>query len=721
MRASNHVQLKERKQLTFDNFKGVDFSSSPLNAKFYHAVQMQNFINEGGANKKRNGWKEVYKGNDEIKAIFDNGKDDNGNALILVQQGKNLNKLKYNEMGILVNDGVQSTGLLTDNKAQIFSNGGKTYIVGGGAFIASEPYVPTTTININDITVEADVRAVLEMPNLLTTRRINKLVGRAFNGETSLTFKLDANADSVYSVVVETASKKQMLTNEDENNPQYSVSENKLTIYVDTTPPVEGRDNITVEFDAVITNQRTKIDKCKFGILFGINGAVDRLFLSGNPDCKNTVFFSEPNNFDYFPDDNNFTIGSDNSAVVAFSRLSDRTLAIFKDENADDANMFYVTGENVTEYDENGNPELVARFRSSACSFGETVIARDACANLGGDSLILSNNGVFGVVLAENAVTTERYARNRSANIDAKLTKEPHLKDATAIVYKGRYYLAVPDDKNNGVVYIADQRYKFTNPNDVDNSFNYEWWYWTNVPVTCWAVIDDKLYFGTADGRIGVFDDEYTDRTFTEIEQGYLSFDTERNGLICSKDLIDKISVNDKIEYRDNGKTVGVYVQSVIKNDDGNGGLIRIKEHKNGTNPITPPTHLTGLLWHETDIKAEWYTPVLDLGTNESAKTLLKMTMCTNPETNGQLSFGYETKNAKSIINAKGLNIFSFDNIDFNNFSFDTGFANSYSVKCNERDFNFIQFKFYSDNDYNCSINNFTIIYKINKANRGVA
>lgn len=33
MRASSHIQLKERKQLTLEGFKGVDFSSSPLRVR----------------------------------------------------------------------------------------------------------------------------------------------------------------------------------------------------------------------------------------------------------------------------------------------------------------------------------------------------------------------------------------------------------------------------------------------------------------------------------------------------------------------------------------------------------------------------------------------------------------------------------------------------------------------------------------------------------------
>lgn len=96
------------------------------------------------------------------------------------------------------------------------------------------------------------------------------------------------------------------------------------------------------------------------------------------------------------------------------------------------------------------------------------------------------------------------------------------------------------------------------------------------------------------------------------------------------------------------------------------------------------------------------------------------MTLSTVPETNGKVSFGYSTRNVDKIINAKGINVFSFDDFSFENFSLNPTFANSYSVKCNERNFNYIVFRFYSDNNSDCRVNALTIIYKINKSNRGV-
>ena len=56
MRISTGVSKKARNQLTLEGFKGVDFSSSPLNVSTNRASSMRNLINENGVNKKRSGW-----------------------------------------------------------------------------------------------------------------------------------------------------------------------------------------------------------------------------------------------------------------------------------------------------------------------------------------------------------------------------------------------------------------------------------------------------------------------------------------------------------------------------------------------------------------------------------------------------------------------------------------------------------------------------------------
>ena len=427
---------------------------------------------------------------------------------------------------------------------------------------------------------------------------------------------------------------------------------------------------------------------------------------------------------------------------------------------------------------------------------------------------MLSENGVFGVVLSNNVATAERCTRERSRQINEHLKKRNNLSEAVGIAYKNRYYLAV-----DGVCYVADARYKTYSEGNLDNTYNYEWWFWDNIPARVWAEIDGALYFGTEDGMVCVFDDKYTDRTYQITASGELTLSEEYNHITYSSDrsisegdrisfladlyalvlekaertnhvgnfLYNKIKTSEKEilsfhedmkVYADkisifediNGLTVGTayYVCNIdwdectfsLKDAPGETGKImkfksdefrlyrsisetglwitnvtanetsnffQLKLDKDSEDVLTLVSYnettssdLIAKIYFFKNVKAEFYTPVFDLGTNESSKTLLKMTISTEPEINGKVSFGYETRRVNKLITAKGINTFSLDNLSFENFSFETGFVNSYSVKCNERNFNFIIFWFVSDNDSDCAVNSFTAVYKVNKSNKGV-
>ena len=102
------------------------------------------------------------------------------------------------------------------------------------------------------------------------------------------------------------------------------------------------------------------------------------------------------------------------------------------------------------------------------------------------------------------------------------------------------------------------------------------------------------------------------------------------------------------------------------------------------------------------------------------AKTLLRMTLSASSDVGERLKFGYRTKQNALMISNKGASYLDFDDVSFENFSFDTRFADSYTTKVNVRNFNYIQFRFASDGKNNFAVNNFTALYKINKMNRGV-
>lgn len=844
MRAHTNIQLKPRSQMQLNDFKGVDFSSSPLRVQANRASSMSNFINEYGVNKKRNGWNELFKIEinrvpQQINGIFWYVNRDHKE--MLVHAGRRFYRIKHTEGQAYIPEDITLSStyapakcdpsLLQDKRSQMFSNKGKAYIIGCGDYLVYgswdggetyelrrvanniDTYIPTTTISIDDDTVLDDTRGSLDDVNCLTPKRINQLLGSA---EANRTWTLDSGSideGTDVSVVIETKSGEELVTLEISNsqsdktklydgNKQVGTVDyenGKITLSIATPPQIENRDNIFVTFEHSVEGYTDRIANCNFGILFGVSGNTDRLFLSGNTDFPNVDFHSEMDDYTYFGDLNTASMGSDSVAVNGFARLSDSTLVIYKEENGQEASIFYRTGAYQEYHDNAGNLDSVrAIFPTSAGSIGEGVVSRYACANFGGDNIILSKNGVFGIVLANNVATTERYTRERSRSINERLKTHSDLSEAVGIVYKSRYFLAV-----DGVCYIADSRFTYSSEDSLDNSYNYEWWFWENVPARVWANIDNNLYFGSKEGQVCVFDDEYVDRTYQTSEAGDVAFDVAENHITYNENIDIGLKEDDRIAFTTDGvyflyaegitlfenrlyvseetiltmydgaevfaDNVGIsglkvgepyYLYAVDKglccfqliDKQGNvltvaaGGFrlhksvsgkelyitnvteesFQLKDYRtsgaitlsayNGTAPATPIAKFT----HRENVVAKWYTPIFDFGTNESSKTLLKLTISTEPEVNGQLSFGYETKSVNKLLNAKGINVFSFENLSFENFSFDTGFASSYSVKVKERNFNFIIFRFVSDNEFDCAINTFTILYKINKSNKGV-
>lgn len=941
MRARTNVPLKERKTLVLSDFKGVDFSSSPLNVQKNRASFARNFINENGVNKKRNGWKLVWNFGEQINGIFKYSRENY--KRIILYAGTSFYEIDEEKNSTIIlpkdaNGNVLDESHLVDERIQFFLNRERVYITGCGDYLVygtwdngetyelrkvlddEDTYIPTTTISIDDDTVEDTARATLDDVNCLSSRRKNQLLGVSqltwglendidntapvtvcfdktvhvsnrvidskygeflyddngveygkigfLNNTITLKFKgpyhsigvtyktsegaeqterlnfeipsatwtLDASIDAgtLVEIRLETLEDGDAVTytiknkkNDDKlyDNKLYKVTKEdgtenyeecgsitrggenekgKIELKCLTVPQIENKDNIFVTFYHANNEYTDRITKCRFGTLFGVDGNTDRIFLSGNPSMKNYDFYSEEGDFTYFSDKNFAALGTDSSAIVGYSRLSDSTLAIYKDGILCDAGIFYRMGQYEKKYDSDGN--IVSRhgiFYTRAGSAGEKCVSTYACVNFAGDSLMLSENGVFGIVLSNNVATSERYARERSRPINEHLKKHDDLSDAVGIAYKNRYYLSVGGD-----CYVADARFRTYEEGNLENAFNYEWWYWDNVPARVWAEIDGDLYFGTSNGNICVFDDKYSDRDLTLVEEGDLSVNVGEskitysdnvsdlikegarivfnrynriysivldeakveNGLIYDpgenihsirEDMVvyaDKVgesglSLNEKYHIIDidlgnctyslkqeNGEKIylnsggfrlcslitgeGLYIANV----DVENKTFQLKRYADDENTLALADYEDSALqeaviaWCDCskNVVAEFYTPIFDLGTNASSKTLLKMTISTEPETDGKITFGYETRNVKKLLNTKGINTFSFEKFSFESFSFETGFSNSYSVKCNERNFNFIIFRFLSDSNKNCAVNSFTALYKINKPNQGV-
>ena len=855
MKVRSHITTKTRETLVLSDFKGVDFSSSPFRVSKKRATRMRNLINENGVNHKRRGWAEIkaFKPYDSEESYAVNGifiYRHGGHNVTLCHVGRRIYRIdRITGSGELTDYECISGELsLLDERSQAFYSGGRLYIVGVGDYLVygswdggasyelrrvyadEDTYVPTTTISIDNDRNESDTaRASLEQVNMLTPYRKNKLLGASLKDKDSegneitlegRSWTLDSgyiNKNSAVKLTVETldgsgdivtreisnsgADKTALLDASGIKVGAVDFGKGRITLTIDTAPQIEGMDNITVLF--AVGEENGYISACRFGIPFGADGNTDRLFLSGNSDLPNVDFFSESEDFTYFPDRNYCAVGSDASAIMGYVRLADSTLVIFKAEYMSEPSLYYRTGTTKIEYGQDGTiDDVYGIFPVVAGAIGESLITRHALANFGSDTLMLSRNGVYGIVLGANSRTTESYTRERSRSINEKM-RNNNLESACAVVYQNKYYLAV-----DGECYVADGRFTYSTEDSLDGAFNYEWWYWDNIPARVFAVIDNRLYFGTADGKICVFGNEFVDKTYHPCEAGDLAYNPELSTVAYRSGI--KISEGDKITFKDHIYTylqrecrvtdgriafpeeiseyvregLEVYVEgfdgaeitagvkyalydvdrvnssyrlsegglpldmsaiegasfSLVRDlagrelyiteiDEREPGEFSLKEYSDGElltlalgeyNATPQPRAIIG---YAQNVTAEWYSQIMDLETNVSSKTLLKMAISCEPEMNGNISFGYETRAVSRLIGSRGFNdmgVFSFDNFSFESFSFECGYASSYTVKLNERNFNFIMVRFVSESDGDCAVNDITLIYKINRSNIGV-
>ncbi len=272
----------------------------------------------------------------------------------------------------------------------------------------------------------------------------------------------------------------------------YTVDSLSGIVYFTTAPglsPITGEDNVRITAYRTIEGYADRINKCTIGIQYGISGAMDRLFLSGNPDYINQDWYSEMNNPTYFADINYGNLGSTKSAIMGYSVINNY-LATHKDEMETD--QFIVLREGVL-------IDNKPAFRTVNTLQGAGAIAKDTFSYLSSEPLFLTRLGVYAITAQD--ITGEKYGQNRSFFLNGKLLNETRLEDAFSFVYKDMYWLFI-----NDVAYILDG----LQPLQTDKSMpyatrQYVGFYRTNIPANCAWEQNGDFYFGTSDGRICKF------------------------------------------------------------------------------------------------------------------------------------------------------------------------------------------------------------------------
>lgn len=266
--------------------------------------------------------------------------------------------------------------------------------------------------------------------------------------------------------------------------------------------PVSGEDNVKITAYRTVEDYADRINKCRVGCLFGVNGAQDRIFVGGNPDKDylNYDWYSQRLDATYFGDTSYCTLGNSSSSIVGYAIINNY-LAAFKGKGELHQNVLIREGNLVD--DEPAFPLInTLQGDPAVCSYSFRYVESEP--------LFLTEAGIMAITSQD--ITSEKYTQVRSFYLNGKLLKEDKedLKDAYAILYNDMYLLAV-----NGNLYVLDS----IQPMQTDKSLpyatrQYAGFYCTNIPArVLWVDEDNTLFFGTDEGKVYKF---YTDEEMQE-------------------------------------------------------------------------------------------------------------------------------------------------------------------------------------------------------------
>lgn len=468
-----------RSVLTISTFLGADFTNSPAAVSENQSPNCKNMIRDvPGKVRKCMGYKKIAEYDDQINGYH----YIRGEQYGLVHAGT---KMYYNGV-VKYSDAnnARSRSWQFDNKLYIVD--GKKLLVWDGAEVkpASEyAKIPTVTI----AKAPNGGGTSYEDLNLIQPGFTELFAGT--EGDTAYHMTFGGLDDTTVKAYILDSSGSWA---EKTENTDFTVDRENGIINFTAAPgksPVTGEDNVKITAYRTVSGYADRINKCCIGTQYGLKGAMDRLFLSGNPDYINQDWFSDQNDPTYFADTYYSSLGTSKSAIMGYSVINNY-LATHKDEMETD--QFIVLREGVL-------ADNKPVFRSVSTLQGAGAIAKDTFAYLSSEPLFLTRSGVYAISAQD--ITGEKYGQNRSFYLNGKLLKESDLEKSFAFVYKDMYWLCV-----NGVAYILDG----LQPMQTDKSMpystrQYAGFYRTNLPANCMWEKDGNLYFGSTDGRVCEF------------------------------------------------------------------------------------------------------------------------------------------------------------------------------------------------------------------------
>lgn len=515
-------------QTTLENFKGVDLSSGETACAAYRSPDAPNMMpDRDGFPVKRPGYRTL--------AHLPHGAVYGAHSLVLPKLGERYDLVHSGtSMAIVEETPIFYENIMAEAPSWSCQMKDRLWTVDGQTFRCfakkqAETGLPIEAYKVSDIATVpmitiskapngVDGATSYRPVNLLTGKKIDSYLGTETDKDYYTSFQglLESSTVEVQILdksgywAIDTTGSIQLEQESGSVTLQWTVDRELGKISFSQPPgksPVTGEDNVRIRYETA--SQADIINKMRFGIVYGVGGAMDRLFLAGNPDEPTVDRWSEWNDPTYFPDTNYAELGQDGAPIVGYSVLGD-ALVTHKKRETEGRNAFVRTGE----LDEDGN----AVFRIVNVIQGEGALAEKSFQSFGGEPVFLTREGVY--ALTPSDLTGDRYTQLRSYYLNGGLLREPGLEAACSCVWGRFYVLAV-----NGKLYLLDNEQKSYESRSPNSSYQYEGYVFEDIwATTLWTDKDGRLCFGTVGGKVCRMDDplegstgtDYTENTDTE-------------------------------------------------------------------------------------------------------------------------------------------------------------------------------------------------------------
>ena len=310
---------------SIDNFLGLNMNhTGETQLKLGEASLMRNFrITKDFKLEKMFGYRELFKPEARVRANWIGDLGTNTNINVYVAGGKAYKGgTTPTELGSITDD---DTTIFEFNKKLYFINGHEYKVYDGTTFGDVAGYIPTIKISCTPAGVGEDYEPI----NMLSASR-------------KVSFSADGTA-TVYKLPETGITSATAKVNGTTTSVTVQSSAGTVTF---STAPTTGTDNVEVTYVKANVTTEAEILKNRYVQKYGLANDT-RIFLYGNKDAKNRIYFSDLGNgvpdITYFPATNFIDIGSSNMAVTDISRQYDR-LIISKETEA-----YYATYSPITD------------------------------------------------------------------------------------------------------------------------------------------------------------------------------------------------------------------------------------------------------------------------------------------------------------------------------------------------------------------------------------